>query len=184
MAVADQQLPWFVARSAGVVAWALVTASVLWGLALSTRLVRRRGVPAWLLDLHRFLATLTVVFVAVHLVALGADSYVAFGWREVFVPLASRWRPGAVAWGIVAFYLLTAVEVTSLVMRRLPRKLWRAVHTASFPLFVVSTVHALQAGTDRATIVVQWLTLTGATLVLFLALFRLLAPRRAAAPAG
>ena len=174
----NSQLPWFVARSAGVVAWALVTASILWGLALSTRLVRRRGIPAWLLDLHRFLGLLAVVFVAVHVAGLWADSYVSFGWREILVPLASKWRPGAVAWGVVALYLLAAIEGTSLLMRRLPRRLWRAVHLSSFPLFAVSTVHGFQAGTDRAATLVEWLALSGATLVTFLVLFRLSAPKR------
>jgi predicted ferric reductase len=178
LAELNPQLAWLVARSAGVVAWALITAGILWGLALSTRLVRRRGVPAWLLDLHRFLGTLSVVFVAVHVAGLWADGYVDFGWREISVPMASSWKPGAVAWGIVATYLLLAIQLTSLAMRRLPRRVWRAVHLASFPLFVVSTIHGFQAGSDRGTVLVEWLALTGASLVTFLVLFRLLAPRR------
>ena len=52
----DEKLSWYVARSSGLVAWALVTASIVWGLALSSRLIRRRGVPAWLLALHRYLS--------------------------------------------------------------------------------------------------------------------------------
>lgn len=173
----NPQLWWFVARSGGVVAWALVTAGILWGLALSTRLVRRRGVPAWLLDLHRFLGTLSVVFVALHVAGLWADRYVDFGWRETFVPLASTWKPGAVAWGIVGTYLLLAIQMTSWAMRRLPRRVWRAVHWTSLPMFAVSTVHGFQAGSDRDTVIVQWLALTGATFVTFLILFRLLAER-------
>jgi len=34
---------------------------------------------------------------------------VHFGPAQLLIPLASAWRPGAVAWGIVAFYLLVAV---------------------------------------------------------------------------
>lgn len=178
LAAVNPQLAWYVARASGMVAWAVVTASILWGLALSTRLIRRRGVPAWLLDLHRFLGMLSLVFVAIHLAALVADNYAYFGWRELFVLWASKWRPAAVAWGIVAFYLLVAVELTSLVMRRMSRKLWHAVHLSSFALFVGSTVHAFTAGADATNLVVQWVALTGGTLVTFLVLFRLLAPRR------
>lgn len=180
LAALNPQVWWYAARSAGLVAWALVTASILWGLALSTRLIQRRGVPAWLLDLHRFLGTLSVVFVAVHLVALWADSYLVFAWSELFVPMASTWRPGAVAWGIVATYVLVAVQVTSWLMRRLPRRLWHTVHLSTFALFVAASVHGFQAGADREVLVVQWLALTGGTLVSFLVLFRLLAPRRSA----
>lgn len=180
----NPQLAWYAARSSGVVAWALVTASILWGLALSTRLIQRRGVPAWLLDLHRFLGALSLVFVGVHLVALWADSYTYFGWSESFVPMASVYRPGAVAWGIVAVYLLIAVEVTSWLMRRISRRVWHAVHLSSFGLFITASVHGYQAGADRAALVVQWLALTGGTLVVFLVLFRLLAPRRSRRGAG
>jgi predicted ferric reductase len=178
LAAVNPQVSWYAARSSGLVAWALVTASILWGLALSTRLIQRRGIPAWLLDLHRFLGTLSVVFVGVHLVALWADSYLVFGWSELFVPMASTWRPGAVAWGIAATYLLLAVEVTSWLMRRLPRKLWHTVHLSSFVLFVFASVHGFQSGADRDALAVQWLALSGGTLLLFLVLFRLLAPRR------
>ena len=168
---------WYTARASGIVAWVLVTASVLWGLALSSRLTRRPK-PAWVLDLHRFLGGASVVFVGVHLLALSLDQYVGFGPDDLFVPMASVWKPGAVAWGIVAFYLLVAVEVTSLLMRRLPRKLWRAVHLTSFAVFGGTTVHALLAGTDANEVAVQWLALLSVSLVGFLAMFRVLADRR------
>jgi predicted ferric reductase len=174
----DGKLAWYAARASGLVAWALVTASVLWGLALSTRLIRRKGVPAWLLDLHKFLGTLTIVFVAVHVFALWADSYVYFGPRELFVPFASQWRPGAVAWGVVGLYMLVAIQLTSWFMRRLPRRLWHAVHMLSFPLFITATIHGFTAGADEGNLIVQWLALTGTLLVIFLVIFRLLAPRR------
>ena len=169
---------WYTARASGIVAWALVTASVLWGLALACRLVRRPK-PAWMLDLHRFLGGASVVFVAVHLVALSLDQYVGFGFSELFVPMASVWKPGAVAWGIVALYLLVAVEVTSLLMRRLPRKLWRAVHLTSFVVFLGATVHAVQAGSDAGDAAMQWFGLLSVALVGFLAMFRSVADRRA-----
>ena len=110
-----------------------MTLSILWGLALSTRLIRRKGVPAWLLDLHKFLGTLSIVFVGVHLLALWADNFVYFGPGELFVPFASPWRPGAVAWGIAATYLLVAIQLTSWMMKRLPRKLWHSVHLTEHP---------------------------------------------------
>jgi DMSO/TMAO reductase YedYZ heme-binding membrane subunit len=174
----DPQFWWYVARSGGMVAWGVVTASIVWGLTLSTKLVRRRGAPAWLLDLHRYLGLLAVVFTAVHLLGLWADSFVSFGPSELFVPMASAWRPGAVAWGIAGMYLLVAIEVSSLLMRRLPRRVWRAIHLTSIPLFVTATVHGFQSGADRANLLVEWLALTGCTLVVFLVVFRLLVPRR------
>ena len=145
----SSQLPWHVARAGGIVAWALVASSVIWGLALSTRVLGRRPRPAWLLDLHRFLGGLAVVFTVVHVLAVVADSYVDVSLVNILVPLTGDWHPLAVAWGIVGLYLLLAVELTSLAMSRLPRTLWRRVHMASFLVFATTSVHALTAGTDR-----------------------------------
>lgn len=83
--------------------------------------------------------------------SLLADTYVHFGLASVLIPFASGWHPLAVAWGVAGLYLLLAVELTSLVRTRLPKRLWRATHYASFPLFVVATIHALSAGTDART---------------------------------
>jgi DMSO/TMAO reductase YedYZ heme-binding membrane subunit len=174
----DTQLTWYTARAAGLVAWAVVSVGIMLGLALSTRLVRRKGAPAWLLDLHRFLGTLTAVFVAIHILALWADSFVPFGPRELFVPMASTWRPGAVAWGIVALYLVVAIQLTSWVIRRLPRRVWHSVHLSSYVVFVAATLHAFEAGADRANVAIQWAALTGTVAVTFLVTFRVLGPRR------
>lgn len=174
----NEQFWWYVARSTGLVAWALATASVLWGLLLSTKALGRRPRPAWLLDLHRHLGGLTLVFTAVHLLGLAADSYVHFGWADLFVPMASSWQPAAVTWGIVAFYLLVVVEASSLAMRRLPRRLWRGVHLLSYAVFVLATVHGVTAGTDWRHPATHWGALLGILAVTFFLVYRMLAVRR------
>lgn len=166
------KLWWYLARASGIVAWTLLGSSALVGVALSGRLVRRPR-PAWLLDLHRFLAGLGVAFVAVHLVSIVIDSFVPFGWADVLVPLASKWRPGAVAWGIAALYLLVGVEATSLAMHRLPRRAWYVVHLTSYALFACATVHGLLAGTDTANPVVRWGGAGGLAVVVFVLVLRL-----------
>lgn len=179
----NPQLWWYVARATGITAWVLVTASVLWGVGLSARFTKRPK-PAWVLDLHRYLGGLAVAFTAVHLVGLVLDSYVEFGATDLLVPFASSWKPTAVAWGVVAMYLLAAVEATSLMMKRLPRRAWRAVHLTSYGLFALVTVHALAAGTDTQSPAVHWAALGSVALVVFLTLIRVLAPKRAALAAA
>jgi predicted ferric reductase len=144
----NPQVWWYVARASGIIAWLLLTASVIWGIVLSTDAFPTRRRPAWLLDLHRWLGGLTVAFVAAHLAALVADSFVHFDLVDLAIPYASQWRPGAVALGVVATWLLVAVELTSLAMRRLPRKLWRAVHLTSYVVFWLAGFHVALAGTD------------------------------------
>lgn len=170
------RLWWYVARATGLVAWALLAASVLWGLALTTRAFAGRAAPRWLLDLHRFLGGLSVVFVGVHLVAIVADTFVHFGLADVLVPLASSWHPLWVVWGVVALYLLLAVELTSLLRRHLPHRLWRGVHALSFVLFLSATVHLLLAGTDADNGWALWPVLGTTMAVTFLAVARSVAP--------
>jgi predicted ferric reductase len=168
---------WHLARASGLVAWVLASLSVFWGLALSTRLIQRRGAPAWLLETHRSLGALTVVFTATHVVALIADRYVEFGIDDVLLPFASEWRPGAVAWGVVGLHLLVAIEVTSLLKRHIRQRLWRSVHALSFGLFVVSTAHAISAGTDASNTAMQWTALAVGAGFCFLVLYRRVATR-------
>jgi predicted ferric reductase len=163
---------WYAARSSGIVAWSLLALSVLWGLALSTKVFGKRPRPNWLLDLHRFLGGLAVVFTAVHVIAIVFDSFVNITIVNVLVPLTGTWKPGAVAWGIVTMYALVAVEITSLLRKRLSKNAWRMTHYLSFPLFATATVHVLSAGTDRRTVLLRALVVIGVLVTSALAVVR------------
>ncbi len=65
-------------------------------------------------------------------------------------------------------------------MKKLPRKLWHAVHLTSIPMFVLATVHGFTSGADNRNLAVQWVALTGGLFVFLLVTFRVLAPRRSA----
>ena len=169
----NKQLWWYVARSGGIVAWALLAGSVLWGLALSTKVLRGRPRPNWILDLHRFLGGLALLFTGIHVLGLVLDSYVHFGLVEILVPFASAWHPVAVAWGVIALYLLVAVELTSLARKKISKRAWRLTHYLSFPLFLLTTVHALSAGTDRSTLLLRWSVIVVSAVITGLTFVRL-----------
>jgi predicted ferric reductase len=192
----NPQLWWHLARAGGLVAYALLAAATVWGLAVSTRLLGRWPAPGWTLDLHRYLGGLALTFTGVHAAALLLDTYIHFDPLDLLVPWAASWRPGAVAWGVTAAYLLVAVQATSMARRRLPHRLWRRIHMGAFPLFAAATVHLLTAGSDRANPAVVAMVVAAVAATTFLLLFRLLhrprhnrparpGPRAAAAsPAG
>lgn len=175
----NSQLWWYLARATGLVAWALATAAVITGLLFATRLTGRRPPRAWTLDLHRFLGGASVVFTGLHITGLVADNYMTFGASDVLVPFASPWKPAAVALGVVALYLLVAVEATSLLMRRLPRRWWRSVHLTSYGVFWLATFHLLSAGTDADHPITRTASLTAVTAVVFLTLVNVLFSRSA-----
>ena len=160
----------------------------MWGLALSTKVFGRRPRPSWLLDLHRMLGGLALVFTGVHVGAILLDTYVHFGLTSVLVPFASTWHPVAVAWGVVALYLLLAVEITSLLRSRISQRVWRGVHYASFGLFVTATIHGLAAGTDTTRDVAVFVAAAAGLAFLIMVAVRTLpylleeTPRRARTP--
>jgi predicted ferric reductase len=174
----NPQFWWYVARASGIVAWLFLTASVIWGVILSTKAFPERRRPAWLLDLHRWLGGLTVSFVSIHLVALVADNYTHFDLGDLTIPYASDWKPGAVALGVVAAWLLAAVELTSLAIKRLPRHVWRSIHLTSYAVFWLTSTHAALAGTDRRLGLYQ-VTAAGSIVAVAWALLYRLTTRRA-----
>ena len=144
----NEQTWWYLSRSSGMVAMVLLVLSLLWGVLLATRVLKPHDRPAWLLDLHRWFGALALVMTGLHLLGLVLDGYVRFGPRELLVPGASSYRPLAVALGIVAMYVLVAVEITSYLRRRLPERVWHGVHLASYAMVWAAALHAGMAGTD------------------------------------
>ena len=86
--------------------------------------------------------------------------------------MASHWRPGAVAWGTVGLYPLLAVELTSLAMRRLPRRVWHGIHLLSFVALALVTLHAFMAGADASSPVVISLAIASGTVIVTLTVLR------------
>lgn len=143
-----EQLWWYVARSGGVVALVLACLSVVWGLLLSSKYLKGGPRPKWLLDMHNFLGGLTVIFTVVHMAGLWFDSFVTFSVADLLVPFASNWRPVEVAAGVIAFWLLLAVQLTSMIRHRLSRRWWKIIHLGSYLLLPLGAVHGITAGTD------------------------------------
>ncbi len=171
------QIWWYLARASGVVGWLLLTASVLWGILIPAKLTKKQR-PAWMLDLHRGLAGLTIGFVAIHLVALVADSYVEFSVVDLVVPFVSDWKPIPVALGVLAAWLLVIVQATSLAMKHLPRRTWHRIHMASYLTFFLTSLHGTFAGTDATNPLYQATSLAALTAVIFATMFRILTRRR------
>ena len=151
-AALNPQTWWWLTRATGIVGAALLVLSMVWGVLLATRALRAIDRPAWLLAMHRWFSAMACIAVAVHVGALVADNYVHFGWVEVLVPWGSpAWNNSAVALGVVAMYLLIAVQVSSMMMRRIPRRWWRMIHLTSYGAVWLGVVHGAWAGTDAST---------------------------------
>lgn len=139
---------WLLARSSGLVAYALLTASVLAGLIVKARPLGRSVSPAAVVDVHRFLAVLGLGALVLHGAALVLDDAVDIGLGALLVPGASPYRPLATALGVLAAELMVLIYVSFSQRRRIGAKAWRALHWLTYLVFALATLHGLAAGTD------------------------------------
>lgn len=140
---------WYIARSSGVVAYALVWLSVVWGLLLSTSLGKALGKVANFVDVHRHVSILAVVFSLAHALVLLGDRYIGYTLQSLFVPYASTtYRPMEVALGQGVFYGLLVVTGSFWVRQWTGQRVWRMIHYLSFVVSIAVGLHAIWAGTD------------------------------------
>ena len=139
---------WYATRATGVVALILLTVTVVLGIAGSARFATARWPRVITAGLHRNVALLVVAFVGVHVLTTVLDSYAAIGWISVVVPFSSSYRPLWLSLGTVAFDLLLALVVTSLLRARLGYRAWRIVHWLAYVSWPVALWHGLGTGTD------------------------------------
>jgi predicted ferric reductase len=143
-----QAVTWDVARAGGWVAYLLLTAAVALGLALSLRWQRPRWPRLITNELHSFVTLLGLVFIGVHTLAVWIDPYMRFGWRDIALPFATTYRPLWMAAGIVATYLMLAIWLSTQLRSRIGYAWWRRLHTLTFAVYLLATIHGLGTGTD------------------------------------
>jgi hypothetical protein len=139
---------WILARSSGLVAYALLTASMLAGIVLKARPFDRMVRPAAVADLHRFLALLGLGALAIHGTALVLDTTVHISPAALLVPGLVPYRPLATALGVLAAELMLVVYLSFPLRRRIGTRTWRRLHWATYAVFALATVHGLAAGSS------------------------------------
>jgi sulfoxide reductase heme-binding subunit YedZ len=139
---------WILARASGLLAYALLTASVLAGLVLKSRPFGRSLRPASVTDIHRFLALLGLGALGLHGGALVLDGVVDISPAALVVPGLVPYRPLWSALGVVAAELMLLVYASFSVRKRIGTKAWRRLHWLTYLVFALATVHGLAAGTD------------------------------------
>ena len=177
MILAAGNYTWYAARAGGMLAFVLLTASVVAGLLLSGRACLERWPRFALEDVHGFLGLLAGSFILLHGAALLVDSYLPFSPRNLVVPGTAPYRPLAVAAGVIAAELLVALAITNRFRKVLPRRFWRRAHYLNFAVWALALVHGITAGTDTRSLWATAVYLTSAALVGGLAAARLVPAR-------
>lgn len=167
-------LSWYVIRGSGIVAFVLLSASLSWGLMVSSKVFGRAVKAKGLQWLHESLGLAALGATVIHMVALAMDEFVDFTWVDVLVPGVSSWDPLAASLGVVAFWMLALVSLSFYVKRWIGQGAWRTIHHLSFGLFAAATLHGVIAGTDASNPAVVALFVGCTAIVLLLTAIRLI----------
>ena len=143
---------WYTTRGAGAVTLILLSSVVVLGI-LSTLRVQSRSWPRFLTSgLHRNLALVTLIFLALHIVTAVVDPYTNLGWAAALVPFSSSYRTLWLGLGVIAFELLAAIIVTSLVRGLIGHRTWRAIHWLTYAAWPIGVLHGIGTGTDTLSV--------------------------------
>lgn len=139
---------WYTSRATGVVSLVLMSLVVIIGLMVN-RQGRLPGLPGFaVLGLHRYLSLLSITFIAVHIATAVLDSFVNISVAAAVIPFVSAYEPLWLGLGAVAFDLMIAIIITSLLRAHLGRLVWRAVHWLAYASWPVAVVHSVYSSKD------------------------------------
>ena len=144
----DQKLAWHLTRSAGISAYLLLCASMVWGLFVSGQHIKDWSPGTLSLTMHTAIAWLALILGFTHALLLLGDTYFSYTISDVLIPFTGPYRPLEVGLGTLALWLTLVVTLSFQVKRRIGHRAWRWIHLTSYGAFALVTLHALTAGTD------------------------------------
>lgn len=137
---------WSVARTAGFIAFATLTFALAWGMLVASRVARP---AAGAVAIHRFLSSLGLAAIAVHVAALLADRYAKV---DAWMLVGRGARPSLVA-GAVAMWLAILLPLSFRLRRRkwISQRAWRGLHWFGYVTWAAAFAHGVATGTDSRT---------------------------------
>jgi predicted ferric reductase len=142
---------WYITRATGVVALVLLTIGMALGLLIAVRFEGRHWPRFITIGLHRNMSLLALAFTVAHVLTTITDNFVPIDLQDAFVPFISPYRPLWLGLGAIAFDLLIALTVTSLLRARLGHRSWRLVHWTAYLCWPVAVLHGFGTGSDTRT---------------------------------
>jgi predicted ferric reductase len=135
----------------GMIAWYLLVAEVLLGVAASGGIARLIVSPRHRWTLHAVISWILLVAITTHIGTILITRYQ--GWWIPDVTLPSKSFTLGHNCALFAVYLFLLVLFSCLINKFIPHKAFRLFHRyAPFPVLVLATMHGLLAGTNSTTL--------------------------------
>lgn len=172
---------WLASRASGLVALVLVTISVLLGLTMAGKVMRRPGLGRKLMAIHEQTALAGIVAIGIHGITLLGDPWLNPGPAGVAVPFQMDYQPLFTGLGIIGGYLAALLGLSFYARKRIGTRLWRKAHRFTIVVYVLGVIHALGAGTDASTAWLRWWLLVTGVPIVWLFVYRVLGSGRSTA---
>lgn len=158
--------PWYLTRASGIMAAIILVVLMLSGIGQITGYTFKFLDPLTSWASHRALGIALGVSVLLHILSLLFDHFVKFSLLDILIPWLSDYKPvklfgiqfGSmyVAFGILAFYLMVIIILTSLVWVEKKPYIWKWIHLLSYITIFFVFIHALYIGTDLTHGILRW----------------------------
>jgi methionine sulfoxide reductase heme-binding subunit len=165
---------WLVSRASGILALVLISVSVVIGLAMASKVLRRSGLKRACVRLHEHVALIAIVAMAVHGLALLGDHWLKPGLRGIAVPFAISYRTQFTGLGSIAGYLAVLLGPSFYLRRRIGARRWRQLHRATVLVWILAVIHTLGAGSDGHTLWLRVIVLGSGIPIAYLLALRIL----------
>jgi hypothetical protein len=170
---ADSRVYWYMARSAGIVAYLLLWGSVAGGILVGNKLLNGLVKPAAVYEVHKTLSILALIVGMFHGFILLGDRYMNFSLLDLLIPFRSPYQPFAVGLGILGLYLTAILVASFYIKQHIGKRAWRLLHYTSFGVWIMASLHGIMAGTDTPSIVIKMMYAVAIVSVGYLLTYRI-----------
>jgi sulfoxide reductase heme-binding subunit YedZ len=139
---------WYLTRSSGAVALILLTLALVLGV-VDLRRWSTETWPRFVVDsLHRNVSLLALAFLCLHILTAALDTFAPISLVNAVIPFTGSYRPLWLGLGALAFDLILAVIITSMLRRQLGHAVWRTTHWLAYASWPLALLHGFGTGSD------------------------------------
>lgn len=182
MSILNMFSVWDTTRGLGLTSYLLLFVSMVAGILQSLKVMPPAS-RANLAIVHTLSGWLGMLFGLTHGLVLLYDTYVGYSIMEILVPFTAKKSPVVTGMGIIALYIMMLLVISSDLLKRLGKKIWRSVHFLAFPAFILALYHGIALGTDTALPTIKLFYAITGSIVAFLVVIRILVSANSATAA-
>ncbi len=135
------------AALAGFLAYALMVATVAWGMLTTTHLARRGIRRQTLYGGHMTMSIMTLSFITIHIAANLFSPKNGLNIVHALIPFTPGGSAG-VSLGVISTELAIAIAISVWFQQRLGYRTWHLIHWLAYPTYVLAIAHTIISGSD------------------------------------